>query len=85
MLVSESYLKTCFMVRFISKDVYEKWMFFTNIANNYLLKIKKLNYSQLCIDCKSNKYIFERLIIQTVIESLFYFTAFQGKATLCTL
>ena len=42
MPANESYLRVYFMGRFNSKDVYAKCVFFTNIENDYSLKIKKL-------------------------------------------
>ena len=39
--VNESYLRVYFMGRFHSKVIYQKCAFFTNIENDYLLKVTR--------------------------------------------
>ena len=60
MPANESSLRACFMGRFSSKVVYQKFVAFTNIRNEYSLKI---SYSQLCIDYESKKYILKDFFI----------------------
>ena len=55
MPANKSSLWVYFMKIFHSDVVYQNYVFFTKIGNNYSLKIKKK--IKLCIDYKSSKYI----------------------------
>ena len=80
---NESSLRVDFMRIFNSKFVYQQYVFFTNIGNDYTLKIKKITVNYASTTNQINIYIyffnFERVVIPIEIKSLLYLSPFQAK------
>ena len=80
---NESSLRVDFMRIFNSKFVYQQYVFFTNIGNDYSLKIKKITVNYASTTNQINIYIsffnFGRVVIPIEIKSLLYLSPFQAK------